>query len=86
MIFRFARSWIARVFSNIPLRVILTVPFALQTAGVVVLTGHFSWRNGEQAGHQGNRPMASQSAESDFDRHAHAASRWLCHNAQNLPD
>lgn len=49
MIFRFAPGWITRFFSNIPLRAILTVPFALQTAGVVALTGYFSWRNGEQA-------------------------------------
>jgi hypothetical protein len=38
-----------KLFTKIPLRLVLIVPFAIQVALVVGLVGYLSFRNGQQA-------------------------------------
>jgi signal transduction histidine kinase/class 3 adenylate cyclase/CheY-like chemotaxis protein len=40
---------IAKISGNLPLRLVLTVPFVLQTVAVVSLVGYLSFRNGQKA-------------------------------------
>jgi signal transduction histidine kinase/class 3 adenylate cyclase/ActR/RegA family two-component response regulator len=40
---------IAKISGNIPLRLVLTVPFVLQTIAVVSLVGYLSFKNGQKA-------------------------------------
>lgn len=40
---------IAKLSGNVPLRLVLTVPFVLQTIAVVSLVGYLSFRNGQKA-------------------------------------
>jgi signal transduction histidine kinase/class 3 adenylate cyclase/ActR/RegA family two-component response regulator len=40
---------IAKISGNLPLRLVLTVPFILQTVAVVSLVGYLSFRNGQKA-------------------------------------
>ena len=40
---------IAKIYGNLPLRLVLTVPFVVQTIAVVSLVGYLSFRNGQKA-------------------------------------
>ncbi|MDP5017814.1 MAG: PAS domain S-box protein, partial [Dolichospermum sp.] len=42
-------NWFAKIFTNVPLRTLLIVPFFLQTVGMVTLVGYLSYRSGQQA-------------------------------------
>ncbi len=40
---------IAKFYGRVPLRLVLTLPFVLQTFAVVSLVGYLSFRNGQKA-------------------------------------
>jgi methyl-accepting chemotaxis protein len=42
-------SFITKLLGKIPLKIVLIVPFALQTSAVVVLVGYLSFKNGQKA-------------------------------------
>ncbi|MFM2063823.1 MAG: hypothetical protein RLZZ507_3494 [Cyanobacteriota bacterium] len=42
-------NWITRTFTNLQLRILLIVPFVLQTVGVVTLVGYLSYHSGQEA-------------------------------------
>jgi two-component system sensor histidine kinase ChiS len=49
MLLKTIRRSIAKIYGNVPLRLVLTVPFVLQTIAVVSLVGYLSFRNGQKA-------------------------------------
>ncbi|MGM3307313.1 PAS domain S-box protein [Anabaena sp. WFMT] len=44
-----AANWFTKIFTKVPLRTLLIVPFVVQTVGVVTLVGYLSYRSGEGA-------------------------------------
>lgn len=46
---KFPTQLLPKLFSKIPLRVLLIVPFVVQTVGAVTIVGYLSFRNGQKA-------------------------------------
>lgn len=49
MTFRLSKRWFNRFERKIPLRLVLIVPFVLQTVGAVGVVGYLSFKNGQEA-------------------------------------
>jgi signal transduction histidine kinase/DNA-binding response OmpR family regulator len=66
-----------KVSRKVPLRLVLVVPFVLQTLGSVGLVGYLAWRNGQQAVNDLAEQLISQTKQSVSQRlDTYLASPW----------
>ncbi|MEB3278434.1 MAG: hypothetical protein VKK42_05865 [Lyngbya sp.] len=77
----------AKIFTRLPLRVILIVPFVLQIFGTVGLVGYLSFRNGQQAVEDLAQQLMDEvgdRVEQNFSNHLNTLEKITRNNAEAL--